>query len=287
MPLPHRCTPQALSPCLLSTPPPPQSFKFVVESWGCTLTQAQQIELMEGLQPATQFKASSSLAAGPAGCRRCCWLPPPLPQWLLPWHSCCIALTFLLHNSEMHLFELDWAAPLAAAAAGPHRPEGASQPLLADRGQELRAGPSPAARKVGGVGQAGRQAPGARAWTAAGWLMAAGLLGITCCCPCIQCRSADVVCCCLPLVLASSAPPYVPSPPPARSRYYFGREVGAGDRSPLNRYDLPRRRYLGPTSMDTEMAFLMANVAQAGLVGWRMGDESWEGESHCAKQCFK
>jgi hypothetical protein len=63
--------------------------------------------------------------------------------------------------------------------------------------------------------------------------------------------------------------------------------VGAGDRSPLNRYDLPRRRYLGPTSMDTEMAFLMANVAQAGLVGWRMGDESWEGESHCAKQCFK
>ena len=53
---------------------------------------------MEGLQPATQFKASSSLAAGPAGCRRCCWLPLSLPQWLLQWHSCCVALTFLLHN---------------------------------------------------------------------------------------------------------------------------------------------------------------------------------------------
>ena len=39
--------------------------------------------------------------------------------------------------------------------------------------------------------------------------------------------------------------------------------MGAGDRSPLNRYDLPRRRYLGPTSMDTEMAFLMANIGQA------------------------
>ncbi|KAI7836781.1 hypothetical protein COHA_009361 [Chlorella ohadii] len=47
-------------------------------------------------------------------------------------------------------------------------------------------------------------------------------------------------------------------------RYYFGREVGAADRSPLNTYDLRRRRYLGPTSMDTEMAFLMCNMAQVG-----------------------
>lgn len=32
---------------------------------------------------------------------------------------------------------------------------------------------------------------------------------------------------------------------------------------PINTYDLRRRRYLGPTSMDTEMAFLMCNMAQA------------------------
>ena len=29
----------------------------------------------------------------------------------------------------------------------------------------------------------------------------------------------------------------------------------------MNTYDLRRRRYLGPTSMDTEMAFLMTNMA--------------------------
>jgi hypothetical protein len=79
MTLPHCCTANALSPCLLSTPPP-QSFKFVVESWGCTLTQAQQIELMEGLEPATQFQAGSEAgllarlgaAAAAAGCRCRC-----------------------------------------------------------------------------------------------------------------------------------------------------------------------------------------------------------------------
>lgn len=116
---------------------PEQSFKFVVESWGCTLTQAQQIELMEGLQPATQFKGRIDLKA------------PHNRFWLIVARS-----------------------------------SGLGLPLLPER-------------------------------------------------------------------------------------YYFGREVGAGDRSPLNRYDLPRRRYLGPTSMDTEMAFLMANVAQVrrgGLV---------------------
>ncbi|KAI3434388.1 hypothetical protein D9Q98_002466 [Chlorella vulgaris] len=50
--------------------------------------------------------------------------------------------------------------------------------------------------------------------------------------------------------------------PHLKERYYFGREVGAGDRTPLATYDLRRRRYLGPTSMDTEMSFLMCNMAQ-------------------------
>lgn len=49
-------------------------------------------------------------------------------------------------------------------------------------------------------------------------------------------------------------------------RYYFGREVAAANRHPLATYDLKQRRYLGPTSMDTEMAFLMCNMCQVGGV---------------------
>lgn len=47
-----------------------------------------------------------------------------------------------------------------------------------------------------------------------------------------------------------------------------------GALQPINTYDLRRRRYLGPTSMDTEMAFLMCNMAQArryGAAAWHAG----------------
>ncbi|KAL4439704.1 hypothetical protein ABPG75_002705 [Micractinium tetrahymenae] len=53
-------------------------------------------------------------------------------------------------------------------------------------------------------------------------------------------------------------------------RYYFGREVAAGDRSVVSTYDLRRRRYLGPTSMDTEMAFLMCNICKARFCSARV-----------------
>ncbi|CAN4084761.1 unnamed protein product [Withania somnifera] len=43
----------------------------------------------------------------------------------------------------------------------------------------------------------------------------------------------------------------------------FGREIGAADRKLLPTYQLKSRTYLGPTAMDAEMAFLMANQAQA------------------------
>ncbi|KAG2487107.1 hypothetical protein HYH03_014220 [Edaphochlamys debaryana] len=46
------------------------------------------------------------------------------------------------------------------------------------------------------------------------------------------------------------------------TRYYFGRVVGSCDRTLLDAYTLKRRAYLGPTSMDTEMAFIMANMAK-------------------------
>ena len=46
-------------------------------------------------------------------------------------------------------------------------------------------------------------------------------------------------------------------------RYYFTRQVALGThRSVIAQYGLPQRVYLGPTSMDTEMAFIMCNQAQ-------------------------
>ena len=46
-------------------------------------------------------------------------------------------------------------------------------------------------------------------------------------------------------------------------RYYFTRQVALGShRSVIAQYGLPQRVYLGPTSMDTEMAFIMCNQAQ-------------------------
>lgn len=52
-------------------------------------------------------------------------------------------------------------------------------------------------------------------------------------------------------------------PPVARKRIFFGREVGVSDRSILPTYQLKSRTYLGPTAMDAEMAFLMANQGLA------------------------
>lgn len=50
-------------------------------------------------------------------------------------------------------------------------------------------------------------------------------------------------------------------PPVAERRIFFGREVGAADRKLIPTYQLKSRNYLGPTAMDAEMAFLMANQA--------------------------
>lgn len=46
------------------------------------------------------------------------------------------------------------------------------------------------------------------------------------------------------------------------TRYYFGREVAAGDRSAIAAYKLSNRRYLGTTSMESEMALLMARLGR-------------------------
>ncbi|KAL8166446.1 hypothetical protein V2J09_007945 [Rumex salicifolius] len=50
-------------------------------------------------------------------------------------------------------------------------------------------------------------------------------------------------------------------PPIVEKRIFFGREVGVPDRKLLPTYQLKSRNYLGPTAMDAEMAFLMANQA--------------------------
>ena len=45
---------------------------------------------------------------------------------------------------------------------------------------------------------------------------------------------------------------------------YFGREVALSDRSRIDNFALKKRRYIGPTSMDCEMAFIMANMGKVG-----------------------
>uniref|UniRef100_A0A7N0UER8 tRNA (guanine(10)-N(2))-methyltransferase n=1 Tax=Kalanchoe fedtschenkoi TaxID=63787 RepID=A0A7N0UER8_KALFE len=58
-------------------------------------------------------------------------------------------------------------------------------------------------------------------------------------------------------------------PPVIQRTVFFGREVGAPDRKLIPTYQLKTRSYLGPTAMDAEMAFLMANqglVASGKLV---------------------
>ncbi|XP_031473689.1 uncharacterized protein LOC116246123 [Nymphaea colorata] len=52
-------------------------------------------------------------------------------------------------------------------------------------------------------------------------------------------------------------------PPVAQRTIFFGREVGAADRKLLPTYQLKSRTYIGPTAMDAEIAFLMANQALA------------------------
>ena len=59
-------------------------------------------------------------------------------------------------------------------------------------------------------------------------------------------------------------------------RKYFGRVVGlpsdalGNGRGAIAKYDLTKRRYLGPTSMDVEMALIMCNMTHArpGGVVW-------------------
>lgn len=50
-------------------------------------------------------------------------------------------------------------------------------------------------------------------------------------------------------------------------RYYFTRQIALGShRNVIAQYGLPQRVYLGPTSMDTEMAFIMCNQGKVVLL---------------------
>jgi len=63
--------------------------------------------------------------------------------------------------------------------------------------------------------------------------------------------------------LGTIAPGLTSMPAQMPLHYYFCREVATnGTRNALRQYALPTRRYLGPTSMDAEMAFLMCNQAR-------------------------
>ncbi|KAJ6942124.1 hypothetical protein NC652_008047 [Populus alba x Populus x berolinensis] len=50
-------------------------------------------------------------------------------------------------------------------------------------------------------------------------------------------------------------------PPVVQRRIFFGRQVGGADRKLLPTYPLKSLKYLGPATLDGEMAFLMANQA--------------------------
>jgi tRNA (guanine10-N2)-methyltransferase len=43
---------------------------------------------------------------------------------------------------------------------------------------------------------------------------------------------------------------------------YFGRVLWSRDKNSMEQYDLKKRAYLGPTSMDAELSFVMANLGQ-------------------------
>ena len=64
-------------------------------------------------------------------------------------------------------------------------------------------------------------------------------------------------------------------------RLYFGRQVAVTDRSVIHRYALPERAYLGPTSMDTEMAFVICNQAQVPYACIAL---DMTGSMHCTVQ---
>lgn len=51
---------------------------------------------------------------------------------------------------------------------------------------------------------------------------------------------------------------------PPRQYVYFGRQVAEGNRDAVAAFDLKKRPYLGPTSMDNELALVMANMALSG-----------------------
>ncbi|CAM6108617.1 unnamed protein product [Calypogeia fissa] len=50
-------------------------------------------------------------------------------------------------------------------------------------------------------------------------------------------------------------------PPVCKKSIIFGREIGVADRKSVVKYELSRRKYLGPTAMDAEISLLMANQA--------------------------
>ena len=50
-------------------------------------------------------------------------------------------------------------------------------------------------------------------------------------------------------------------PPVIQKLIMFGRKIGNSERNLVTKYELSKRNYLGPTAMDAELAFLMANQA--------------------------
>ncbi|KAK7202880.1 S-adenosyl-L-methionine-dependent methyltransferase [Myxozyma melibiosi] len=52
--------------------------------------------------------------------------------------------------------------------------------------------------------------------------------------------------------------------PPRLSHIFFGRFIGESQRDVVDKYDLKKRRYIGTTSFDAELALISCNIALAG-----------------------
>lgn len=69
------------------------------------------------------------------------------------------------------------------------------------------------------------------------------------------------------LLPPSPFPAFVPTSPPScipPSQLFLGRLVGEGGRDLIARYSLKQRQFIGSTSMDAQLAFIMTNMAQLG-----------------------
>ncbi len=146
-----------------------------MDTWGCTYTMAQQIEMIESLEGCTRFQV---------GCPAAGSHPPPLCQMLcLLLSNCSLAANMRLPSlvlidyvsapdhtatpgppTSADVTSLTHLCRWSVLHAGPHRLAEPAEPLLADCGEEQRAGAAAAARQVGRLQSGSLQGGSCQGW---------------------------------------------------------------------------------------------------------------------------